>query len=104
MVGTDGAAVTIDWRVMGFAPIVSVLTGVIFGLFPALQVSRVDLNAVLKDSSGRSGTGLRQNKALGALVMGETSLAVVLLMGAALLTRCFVALSAVDPWFDTKTS
>jgi predicted permease len=102
MVGKNGAAVTIDWRVMWFALVVSLLTAVVFGLFPALEVSRVDLNAVLKDSSGRSGTGLRQNKARAALVMSETGLAVVLLVGAALLMRSFVALSAVDPGFDTK--
>jgi predicted permease len=102
MVGNNGAAVTIDWRVMGFALAVSLLTGVVFGLFPALQVSRVNLNTALKDSSGRSGTGLRQNKARAALVMSETGLAVVLLVGAALLIRSYMALSAVDPGFDTK--
>jgi predicted permease len=102
MVGNNGAAVTIDWRVMGFALFVSLLTGVVFGLFPALQVSRVDLSTALKDSSGRSGTGLRQNKARAALVMSETGLAAVLLVGAALLIRSYVALSTVDPGFDTK--
>ena len=102
MVGDNGAAVTMDWRVMAFALVVSLVTAVVFGLFPALQVSRVDLNVVLKDSSRQSGTGLRHNKARAALVMSETGLAVVLLVGAALLIRSFVALSAVDPGFDTK--
>jgi len=102
MVGNRGAAVTIDWRVMGFSLVVTLLTGVVFGMFPALQGSRVDLNATLKDSGGCSGTGVRQNKARAALVLSETSLAAVLLVGAALLIRSFVALSAVDPGFDTK--
>ena len=102
MVGNNGAAVTIDWRVMGFALVLSLITGVAFGLFPALQVSRVELISVLKDSSGRSGTGFRQNKTRMALVMCETGLAAVLLVGAALLIRSYVALSTVDPGFDTK--
>lgn len=102
MVGNNGEAVTIDWRVMGFTLGMSLVAGVVFGLFPALQGSRVDLYSVMKDSGGRSGTGLRQNKARAALVMSETSLAVVLLVGAALLIRSFAALSTVDPGFDTN--
>jgi len=101
-VGENGIAVGIDWRVMGFAVGVSLLTGMIFGLLPALQGSRADLNSVLKDSSGRSGTGLRQNKARAALVVSEVSLAVILLVGSALLIRTFVALYAVNPGFETK--
>src|SRR5579863_8723619 len=101
-VGADGIAVAMDWRVIAFAVLVSLATGIIFGLFPALQGSRADLNTVLKDSSGRSGTGLRQNKARAALVVSEVGLAVILLVGSALLIRTFVALYAVDPGFDTK--
>ena len=84
-VGENGIAVGMDLRVMGFAVLVSLATGIIFGLFPALQGSRADLNTVLKDSSGRSGTGLRQNKARAALVVSEVGLAVILLVGSALL-------------------
>lgn len=102
LVGKDGIAVTIDWRVMGFALAVSVLTGIIFGLFPALKSSRADLNSMLKESSGRSGTGLRQNKARAALVVSEVTLAVILLAASALATRSFVALYRVDPGFDAK--
>lgn len=98
--GENGTAVWIDWRLVAFAVGISLATGIIFGLFPALQGSRADLNTVLKDSSGRSGTGLRQNKARSALVVSEVSLAVVLLVGAALLIRTFVALYSVDPGFD----
>jgi putative ABC transport system permease protein len=101
-VGEDGIAVGMDWRVMGFAVVVSLATGILFGLFPALQGSRADLNSVLKDSSGRSGTGFKQNKARAALVVSEVGLAVILLVGSALLIRTFVALYGVNPGFDTK--
>ncbi len=100
--GDDGIAVTMDWRVMAFAVLVSLATGIIFGLFPAMQGSRADLNAVLKDSSGRSGTGLKQNKARAALVVSEVGLAVILLVGSALLIRTFVAMYAVNPGFDAN--
>ena len=102
MVGDKGTAVEMDWRVAAFAFAVSLVTGIAFGLFPALQGSRVDLNSVLKDSSGRSGTGLKQNKARAALVVSEVGLAVVLLVGAALLIRTFVAMYRVERGFETK--
>jgi putative ABC transport system permease protein len=101
-VGQNGSAVSIDWRVMGFALGVSLVTGILFGLFPALQSSRLDVNSILKDSGGRSGAGSRQNKALAALVVSETSLAVILSVGSALLIRSLVALYAVDRGFETK--
>ena len=100
--GQDGIAVAMDWRVLVFALLVSVATGIVFGLIPALEGSRADLNAVLKDSSGRSGTGFRQNKARAVLVVSEVGLAVILLIGSALLIRTFVALYAVDRGFDTN--
>jgi len=100
--GEDGVAVGMDWRVLLFALAVSLLTGIVFGLFPALQASRADLNSCLKDSSGRSGTGLRQNKARALLVVSEVGLAVILLIGSALLIRTFLALYAVDRGFDTS--
>jgi predicted permease len=101
-VGENGAAVGLDWRVVGFALAVSLVTGIVFGLFPALRGSRADLSSALKDSSGRSGTGLKQNKIRAALVVSEVSLAVILLVGSVLLIRTFLALYAVDPGFDTK--
>ena len=102
LVGENGSAVNIDWRVAGFALAVSLITGIAFGLIPALQGSRVDLNSVLQTSRGRSGTGFRQNKARAVLVVSETSLAVILLVGSALLIRSFLALYRVDPAFDAK--
>jgi putative ABC transport system permease protein len=101
-VGNEGIALWFDWRLAAFSGGLSFATGIIFGLFPAWQGSRTDLNVALKDSSGRSGTGLRQNKARSALVISEVGLAVVLLIGAALLIRTFAALYSVNPGFDPE--
>jgi len=99
-VGKDGALVALDWRVVTFAILVSIATGVLFGLIPALQASRADLSSTLKESAGRSGTGFRQNKARAILVVSEVALALILLVGSALLIRTSLALNAVDPGFD----
>ena len=98
-IGQDGSGVTADWRVVAFTVIVSLVTGVGFGLFPALEASRADLNLTLKESSSRSGSGFRQNKARSILVVAEVALALVLLVGASLLIRSFMALRAVNPGF-----
>ena len=107
LVGANGTEVTMDWRVVTFAFTVSLVTGIVFGLFPAIQGSRADVSSILNNSSGRSGTGLPLNwftlsKARAALVISEVSLAVVLLVGSALLIRSFAALYAVHPGFETK--
>jgi len=99
-IGENGAAVGLDWRVLCFTLAVSLLTGILFGLFPAVSASRADLNSSLKESSSRSGTGFRQSKARSLLVISEVSLALVLLIGAALLIRTFLALRSVNPGFD----
>jgi len=101
-IGEGGIAVGLDWRVLAFTLAVSLVTGVMFGLFPALQASRADLTSSLKESSGRSGSGFRQNMARALLVVGEVALALVLLIGSALLIRTAYALSHVDPGFDTR--
>src|SRR6266850_3886597 len=100
-IGERGSAVALDWRVLLFTLAVSVLTGILFGLIPAFNVSRADLNLTLKESGQRSGGGLRQNKARSILVISEVALALVLLMGATLLIRTFIALRGVNPGFDT---
>jgi putative ABC transport system permease protein len=100
-IGQDGSGVTADWRVVAFTAAVALATGLVFGLFPALEVSRADLNLTLKESSGRSGSGFRQNKARSILVVVEVALALVLLVGASLLIRSFAALRAVNPGFSS---
>jgi len=99
-IGRDGMLVAVDWRVVVFAITVSVATGILFGLIPALHAARTDLSSTLKESAGRSGTGLRQNKIRSTLVVAEVSLALILLVGSALLIRTLLALRATDPGFD----
>jgi len=90
----------LDWRVLSFTLGISLATGILFGLFPAVHVSRLDVNTSLKDTSGRAGTGRHQNRARGVLVVSEIALALVLLVCAALMIRTFVGLRAVNPGFD----
>ena len=101
-VGEDGSLVGLDWRVLGFTLGLSLLTGIVFGLIPALQSSKADLTTTLKESSGRSGSGFRQNKMRSILVIVEVALALVLLIGSALLIRTAIALAHVDPGFDVR--
>ena len=99
-VGEEGTLVAIDWRVVLFTIVVSLATGLLFGLIPALHASRSDLSTTLKESAGRSGTGFRQNKARSALVVVEVALALILLIGSGLLIRTSMALARVDPGYD----
>jgi putative ABC transport system permease protein len=99
-IGEDGSAISLDWRVLGFTLVASLLTGILFGLFPAFSASHSDLNSTLKESGNRSGTGFRQGKARSLLVISEVAMALVLLIGSALLIRTFIALHAVGPGFD----
>jgi putative ABC transport system permease protein len=99
-VGENGAVVTVDWRVLAFTIALSVATGILFGLIPALHASRADLSTTLKEGGGRSGSGFRQNKTRAVLVVLEVAVALVLLIGSALLVRTAVALRTVDPGFD----
>jgi putative ABC transport system permease protein len=101
-VGEQGAGVALDWRVLLFTLLASILTGILFGLVPALSTSRSDINSTLRESGARSGTGLRHNKARAVLVITEMALALVLLVGAALLIRTFGALRGVNPGFDAR--
>jgi putative ABC transport system permease protein len=102
LIGEEGTHVGVDWRVLGFTLAVSMATGVVFGMFPALTASKANLNLALKQTSSRSGTGFRQGEARSLLVLSEVSLAVVLLIGAALLIRSFIVLRGVAPGFDAQ--
>ncbi len=94
-----------DWRVLCFTLAVSILTGVVFGLAPALRASRVDLTASLKSGAKGSlggGLSIRHDKLRGALVIAEIGISLPLLIGAGLLGRSFVRLANVQPGFNQQ--
>jgi putative ABC transport system permease protein len=99
-IGEHGSAIVMDWRVLIFTVLISLASGIVFGLIPASGVSRTDLTIALKEG-GRCGTGLRQNRTRSLLVISEVALALVLTMGAALLMRTFFALRLVDAGFSS---
>jgi predicted permease len=90
------AGVRIDARIFGFTLLLSFLTGIVFGLLPALQAAKVDLNEALKQSGGRAGTGGGHRRLRSALVVIEVALALVLLVGAGLLINAFLRLRSLD--------
>jgi putative ABC transport system permease protein len=94
------AEASADWRVLLFAAGASLLTGLLFGLAPALQASRYDLNESLKEG-GRGVAGGRSRVRSG-LVVAEVALSLLLLAGAGLLVKSFARLQAVDPGFDPE--
>ena len=96
----DIHSVHIDLRVLCFTAALAMLTGILFGLAPALQAMRRDVNESLKEDSRGAGHGTRSGRLRRTLVIAETALAVVLLIGAVLLIRSFARLQAVWPGFD----
>ncbi|MGC0774734.1 MAG: ABC transporter permease [Candidatus Acidiferrum sp.] len=98
------AEIGIDGRVLLFTLLLSIFSGILFGLVPALRVSRIDLNTTLKDASrGSAGTNPawgRGNNLRRLLVISELALSVVLLIGAGLLIRSFARLQNVTPGFN----
>ena len=100
-VGENGSAVGLDYRVLLFTLSISLLTGILFGLVPAIAASRPNLTAALNENSSRSGMGLRHGKIRALLVVSEIALALVLVIGAALLIRTFLKLEDVNPGFTT---
>lgn len=92
--------ISVDMRVVVFTFIISLLTGLIFGLAPALQASSPDLHDSLKEGKGTSGSGTGRQRARSWLIVAEMALALVLLIGAGLLIKSFLKLSHVEPGFN----
>ena len=92
-------AITVDGRILAFAIAVTVLSGVFFGLFPALRAGRLDLRSTIVEG-GRRGGGRRGQRMRSALVVVQVALAMVLLVGASLLVRSFVELTRTDLGFE----
>jgi predicted permease len=92
--------IALDLRVLATAVAVSVAAGLLSGIGPAMQAARPDLSRAMRDT-GRSGNAPLRQRLRNALVVAEVSLAVVLLVGAALFIASFIALMRIDPGFDT---
>lgn len=99
---TRWGQIHVDGRVLAFAAFVSLLTGILCGIMPALHASRPDLNEALKESGMRGGSAQGQRRVRGALVISEIALAMVLLTGAGLLIRTFLNIHDVDLGFRTR--
>jgi putative ABC transport system permease protein len=92
----------LDPRVVLFAFVLSLLTGILFGLSPALAVFRVPILESLREAGTRSGTGLKVRRPHSLLMVAELALALVLFVGAGLLIRSFIQVISIPPGFDTQ--
>ena len=96
------AEANLDLRVLLVTLVASVVTGILFGLVPAIASAKPELTEALKEGGRGSTTGARRNRVRNALVISEVALALVLLVGAGLLLKSFVRLQNVDPGFDPR--
>ena len=95
-------AIGLDSLVLVFTTTIAVLTGLAFGLLPALRVSRGEMASALRDGARGSTEGAERSRIRSALVASEIALALVLLTGAGLAMRSFVALRSIDSGFDPR--
>ena len=95
------ASISIDFRVLGFTLLASIVTGTLFGLVPAFQLSKPNLNDLLKE--GWRGSGFHRSRLRHVLMVTEVALAIMLLVGAGLLIRSFINLMEVNPGYKPKS-
>jgi putative ABC transport system permease protein len=96
------SGVGIDYQVLGFTLLISLVTGLIFGLVPALEASRPDLNETLKEGGKGAGSGTRSHRVRDVFVVAEIALALVLLIGSGLMIKSFLRLQSVNPGFNPE--
>ena len=96
------AEVAIDLRALAFTAGISLVTGVLFGVIPAWQATKVNLRAVLQEQSAGASARLSRNKSRSLLLISEIALTFVLVVGATLLIRSFGRLLQVDPGFQSE--
>src|SRR6058998_3568009 len=99
--GTRVNEIGIDPWVLGFALVVSLVTGLAFGLLPALRAAGAGVEEVLREEGGATTGSRRRHRTQNGLVVAEIALALVLLVGSGLLITTFVRLTSVDPGYDT---
>ena len=97
-----GFPVELDLRVLLFTLLISLAAGIAFGIFPAIQLAHLDLNAALRDEGRGASMGRSRTKMKSLLVVGQVALSLVLLIAAGLLLRSFGRLLRVDPGFDAQ--
>jgi putative ABC transport system permease protein len=94
------AEINLDARVFAFSLLLSILTGMVFGLAPALQASKTDLNETLKESLRGSSTGPGSQRFRNPLIIAEVAISLLLLVGSGLMIKSFVRLQEVNPGFN----
>ncbi len=95
-----GIPIAMDTRVLLFTLVSSLLAGILFGMFPALQLSKLDLNTSLRDEGRSTSAGRARTRLKNLLVVGQVALSLLLLIAAGLLLRSFGRMMRIDPGFD----
>jgi hypothetical protein len=90
----------IDWRVLSFAFVLALITGLVFGLLPAMRSSRLELSPALKPEAYVA--GLSRSRLRSSLVIVQVAICMVLLIGAGLCVRSLINAQSIDPGFDTR--
>ena len=94
--------ISLDYRVLFFAVVLSVITGILFGLTPAVQTSKLDVSGSLNQGGRAGGEAYRRTSARSVLLIGEVAVSLMLLIGAVLLVKSFVRLQEVNPGFNPQ--